>query len=198
MTSIEKSRKSYHEIIGSFKNIHDKLEEWHKQKGSVEKGYSSISQQQTAKFDSQPHKQNENLIEGQNQEFMYEFEKHQSYTVDSSYRARDAKPEQIGNLSFKKTPSLNQEVEAYESDKENISSNNYIRSQMQVKHIKYNEREQRFENGGFRHRNDTLNRNHLDNLLVHSNINEIENTNDYRESESTSQSPLKERRVISN
>lgn len=197
MTSIEKSRKSYQEIIGSFKNIHDKLEEWHKQKGSVEKGYTSLSQQQTAKFDSQPHKQDESLIEDQNQEFMYEFEKHQSYTVDSSYRKHNVKEEQIQNLSYRKTPSLIQEVEVHESDKENVSSNNFSRPQMQAKHIKYNEREQRFENEIFRPRNDAIMK-IGSSIFSNQHINEVENTNDFRESESTSQSPLKERRVISN
>jgi hypothetical protein len=179
MTSIEKSRQSYHEIIGSFKNIHDKLEDWHKQKGSTEKGYVSLAQQQTAKFESNPNRGDEN-IDNQNQQFMYEFEKNQSYSIDSSYKKQDVKDEEILNLSHRRTHSLMREMEVHDYDKENISLNNHGRTQKQVKHINYNEREQRFENGNF------------------INIYKIERKNNYRESLSPNQSPLAERRIISN
>ena len=85
LTSIEKSRESYQEIIGSFKNIHKKLEQWHKNKDEPDKGYGALVEQQTANFENLGPENLEENAQEEEEKFLYEFEKHNSHTIDSSY-----------------------------------------------------------------------------------------------------------------
>jgi hypothetical protein len=114
MSSIEKSRQNYQEIIGSFKNISDKLEQWHKQRDSglnnnVSNSYTSLVQQYTAKFDW-------NKSEPDNQEFLYEFERQ-----SDSQRSSQLKSVQESKV-FKRIPSFSYQQED-DSDKENVGTN---------------------------------------------------------------------------
>ena len=71
--SIDNSKISYQNIIGSFKNIHDKIEQWNRNRDSTEnKNFGSITQQNTAKFRSRDTESNK---------FLYEFEKNED--IDS-------------------------------------------------------------------------------------------------------------------
>jgi len=108
--SIEKSRQSYQEIIGSFKNIHNKLEEWHKHRKDNDKGYGSLIEQQTANFENVG---SEDKSENSQEQFLYEFEK-QNNTIESTNIVtegpKDYRPE---------STSLNEE-RTNDYDKENI------------------------------------------------------------------------------
>ncbi|CAI2385628.1 unnamed protein product [Moneuplotes crassus] len=115
LNSIEKSRQSYNEIIGSFKNIHDKLEQWHNQRKLPDKEYGSLIQQETASFDNiEP----ENPQNKEEDTFLYEFEKHNSNTIESSYDNKE-------NSCKSSNSKLVQKQGTYDSDKENICMNSY-------------------------------------------------------------------------
>lgn len=130
MTSIEKSRKSYQDIIGSFKNIHDKLEEWHKQrKKSVDKSYTALVQQHTAKFDTRNETQYD--LEEEKDEFLYEFEKED--TRDQKYQESNTPS---SSHKYRRNLSFAPELIDIETDKENIGSNMNNTSEIAMSNLK--------------------------------------------------------------
>lgn len=203
-SSIEKSRKSYQDIISSFKNIHNKLEEWHKQRKSVDKSYNVIVQQHTAKFDTGCEDVDEDESDQDKEDFLYEFEK-----PESSYNhTKQADDFRIGSFHYKRNPSGGFEKNQLEIGKENVGYNfnqttepsNHFKSFEKLKdynsnHYRSNDRTREIQNASFSVKQSHSFVNYPDSFRPNTNLYEVANTNEYDEFNSTNQSPLKERRI---
>jgi len=130
MTSIEKSRKNYNEIVESFQNIHCKLEEWHQQKSSMETdSYAKLVQQHTAKFDTK------DSLNGDDK-FLYEFERN---IVSRQEQERcistpnDCSLDKNESQKYKRVPSFAyQEVDSDGNENFGFNFSNTFDSQLQV------------------------------------------------------------------
>lgn len=202
-SSIEKSRKSYQDIISSFKNIHNKLEEWNKQRRSVDKSYNAMVQQHTAKFDTCW--EDEDDSDQDKEDFLYEFEK-----PESNYNpSKEAENFRVGSFHYKRNPSGGFENNSpLDIDKENVGYNfnqttepsNHFKSFEKLKefnnnHYRSNDRAREVNNASFSVKQGNSFANYPESFRPHTNQYEVANTNEFDEFDSTHQSPLKERRM---